>query len=488
VSSLLEKLKLTQHENDTVYNVHHIRRLQKLNSEFEQKVEVVTQELEKTQSEHRAKISEKEQVILEQSECLRNAQSQIRALEVKCSTLSRSLESAQDELTWCLEKQTTLQAAVEQARRENTRIVEGIEEEKAKQKVHISSVELKLSEEYQKLKESYDAMLNEKKEYSSQLELLNETIKEYEALIANKEVELDTQLQALRQSEWQKRVALERENTVLQEKLAAHEREMRILEEKRESQQTTLQDHVQEFSTKCMALEAEVTSLKAEQQHQNECSKQTEMELQILMEKNYKKKHQCLQSQYKRLLETKQQLENDCAKLQSTVCALELTVSDVNKEVAHLTEIHQQTLDIERQNLQDENAELLRRLNEEELQVKQLLNALEDEKKHSKKVCRHYKKKMMHLNESMELAKAKQVKVEEEKESIRKSLTLDTAKLKKQIYKLKQREGEFNILLQGDYCCSGGVVPGYSISKQGNGVLSFAGEDSPPVIAQPPSS
>jgi hypothetical protein len=73
---------LTQHENDTVYNVHHIRRLQKLNSEFEQKVEVVTQELEKTQSEHRAKISEKEQVILEQSECLRNAQSQIRALEV----------------------------------------------------------------------------------------------------------------------------------------------------------------------------------------------------------------------------------------------------------------------------------------------------------------------------------------------------------------------------------------------------------------------
>ena len=30
--------------------------------QFEQKVEVVTQELEKTQSEHRAKISEKEQV------------------------------------------------------------------------------------------------------------------------------------------------------------------------------------------------------------------------------------------------------------------------------------------------------------------------------------------------------------------------------------------------------------------------------------------
>jgi chaperonin cofactor prefoldin len=47
-----------------------------------------------------------------------------------------------------------------------------------------------LSEEYQKLKESYDAMLNEKKEYSSQLELLNETIKEYEALIANKVFEL----------------------------------------------------------------------------------------------------------------------------------------------------------------------------------------------------------------------------------------------------------------------------------------------------------
>ncbi|CAI8035516.1 hypothetical protein GBAR_LOCUS19920 [Geodia barretti] len=433
-----------------------------------------------------AKMFEKEQVILEQSECLRNAQSQIRALEVKCSTLSRSLESAQDELTQCLEKQTTLQAAVEQARRENIRIVEGIEEEKAKQKVHISSVELKLSEEYQKLKESYDAMLNEKKEYDTQLELLNETIKEYETLNANKEVELDTQLQALRQSEWQKRVVLERENTVLQEKLAAHEREMRALEEKSKSQQTTLQDHVQELSTKCMALEAEAASLKAEQQHQNE--KQTEMELQILMEKNYKKKHQCLQSQYKRLLETKQQLENDCAKLQSTVCALELTVSDANKEVAHLAEIHQQTLDIERQNLQDENAELLRRLNEEELQVKQLLNALEDEKKHSKKVCRHYKKKMMHLNESMELARAKQVKVEEEKESIRKSLTLDTAKLKNQIYKLKRRESEFNILLQGGYRCSGGDVPGYSMSKQGNGVLSFADEDSPPVIAQPPSS
>ena len=39
-----------------------------------------------------------------------------------------------------------------------------------------------------------------------------------------KEVELDAQLQVLRHSEWQKRVALERENTVLQEKLAAHER------------------------------------------------------------------------------------------------------------------------------------------------------------------------------------------------------------------------------------------------------------------------
>ena len=33
---------------------------------------------------------------------------------------------------------------------------------------------------------------------------------------------------------------------------------------------------------------------------------------------------------------------------------------------------------------------MLRRLNEEELQVKQLLNALEDEKKHSKKVSNGY--------------------------------------------------------------------------------------------------
>ena len=36
------------------------------------------------------------------------------------------------------------------------------------------------------MKESYDAMLNEKKEYDTQLELLNETIKEYETLNANK--------------------------------------------------------------------------------------------------------------------------------------------------------------------------------------------------------------------------------------------------------------------------------------------------------------
>ena len=49
-----------------------------------------------------------------------------------------------------------------------------------------------------------------------------------------------------------------------------------------------------------------------------------------------------------RLLETNQKLENDCTKLQSTVCTLELAVSDADKEVAHLTELHQQTLDIER--------------------------------------------------------------------------------------------------------------------------------------------
>ena len=42
--------------------------------------------------------------------------------------------------------------------------------------------------------------------------------------------------------------------------------------------------------------------------------------------------------------------------------------------------------------LQDENAELLHRLNEEEMQVKTLLNDLENERKHSKKVgkCEYY--------------------------------------------------------------------------------------------------
>ena len=44
----------------------------------------------------------------------------------------------------------------------------------------------RLSQEYQKLKDSYDVILNEKKEYNSQLELLNETVKDYEALLANK--------------------------------------------------------------------------------------------------------------------------------------------------------------------------------------------------------------------------------------------------------------------------------------------------------------
>lgn len=38
------------------------------------------------------------------------------------------------------------------------------------------------------------------------------------------ELELGDKLQSLKESEWQKRVALERENTQLQEKVAAHER------------------------------------------------------------------------------------------------------------------------------------------------------------------------------------------------------------------------------------------------------------------------
>lgn len=34
-------------------------------------------------------------------------------------------------------------------------------------------------------------------------------------------------------------------------------------------------------------------------------------------------------------------------------------------------------------------------------------------------ICKHYKKKMLHLRESTELAKAKQMKAEEDRESVR---------------------------------------------------------------------
>ena len=53
-------------------------------------------------------------------------------------------------------------------------------------------------------------------------------------------------------------------------------------------------------------------------------------------------------SHYCRLLEAKQELEKDCTKLQSMVCELELAVSDASKEVAHVTDIQQHTLDTER--------------------------------------------------------------------------------------------------------------------------------------------
>ena len=48
------------------------------------------------------------------------------------------------------------------------------------------------------------------------------------------------------------------------------------------------------------------------------------------------------------LQQSKEELESKCAKLQSTVCVLEQTVSDASKEVIRITETHQQARDDER--------------------------------------------------------------------------------------------------------------------------------------------
>ena len=51
---------------------------------------------------------------------------------------------------------------------------------------------------------------------------------------------------------------------------------------------------------------------------------------------------------YNSLHHIKQELEGNCAKLQSIVRALEQAVSDAGKEVLHATETHQQMMDKER--------------------------------------------------------------------------------------------------------------------------------------------
>ena len=43
-----------------------------------------------------------------------------------------------------------------------------------------------------------------------------------------------------------------------------------------------------------------------------------------------------------RLLETKQELENECTKLQSVVCKLELAVADASNDAIHVTKVHQE--------------------------------------------------------------------------------------------------------------------------------------------------
>ena len=59
------------------------------------------------------------QIITEQLEHLRCAQSQIKDLEVEHSTLCSSLESVQAELSHCQKKKIEFQTRLEQARREN---------------------------------------------------------------------------------------------------------------------------------------------------------------------------------------------------------------------------------------------------------------------------------------------------------------------------------------------------------------------------------
>lgn len=442
------KALLARQERDVPSDLQRIRELQRENTELQEKVKGVLNEIEELRAQKQHASAQIEQSFQAQAQQFAELQALNKTLEVERSSLSGQVQSLQAELSRSHDTQHSASEQLTQAHRDIAALKRRVDEIEHKKAMDISELKMEHLERCRELVAAREAVVCEERAGQAQLEAMQRTLHEQEALLTDRERVCGERVQAAREGEWARQAELQRDKIELEERLAELQRQQSGAASEHKQQLEKLEDEIADLKSTKSGLRSELEAARSQAVENGQHLQSLQLEVQQLS--NIARKYHNLSIDYKRGQQCERELHEAVHKLESTVLLLEEQLSRSQHDMHTLKEQHNTQTLRERQSSLEEKAALTARLEEGHAHQQALEEQLTQAKKTSKKLQRHYKKSELELRQSNELLRAREEELLTEREALKKSFGLESQKLKRKFTDMQRKHQEFLFLLHHD--------------------------------------
>lgn len=433
-----KKELMVRSQRDIPAEVKRMRQLQRENSEYQQKVNMLTFELEELQekllsSENEAKKTTGTlQKSLEEMKVEKKVlEDEKLSLEEQLHRLNKEIEHAHDGTSQARRECAEKDASISQLNRK-------IDSMSREHKAQLSDLQMNLAQVRKQCNQEKDQLLNKLSTAERELEMLKKSFHEQQERLIAKSQEVDECVMRAKEEEWSKISSLEHDLSDAREKADQLEMESRqlLLTHKQEVEMLVRTAAVTD--EKVRGLESSVSALR------RECS---EKEQKLAGLKKVQKENTSLTSQVSRLEESDRNHQDEKERMQNSVQMLSQELNAVKKE---LTQVRaQQTQEVEqmRRSTAEERASLQQELE----RCGRELNAVQDKYRHSqgeaKKKVKDYRRRLQSLQQEVERTRAEVERSKLEKDHVEKAVKLENRKLQGKFKSLHHHHQQLLMML-----------------------------------------